>query len=85
MVDGFIIPQLMKLLRRSENNVNLLLEYLENTEKQKELDYSQYIKEIVLNIFSYENEALKEKQLKAAELMLLKVNNENRVQTITDI
>ena len=30
MIDGFVLPQSMKLLRRSENNVALLLDFLEN-------------------------------------------------------
>jgi len=50
-----------------------------------DLDYSQYINDILLSIFTYENESLRDKQLKVSELMLTKTKSESRTQIISDV
>ncbi len=81
MVDETVMPSLVKLLRRGESNVSLLLEYLECHQEHHDKAarqgwFNEHAREIVCDIFTYSNDSTKSQQLRSAKLLLRHTDTE---------
>lgn len=87
MVDTLIMPLLVKLLRRSEANVYVLLEYLQEHHHFHRQSigqgwFNQQTADIVLDVFTYANDTLRPFQLKCAQILCTHTHHPTLVSQI---